>query len=81
MFECLRLLEVSEVEVAEYVRTGTTEEEGVVFIEMAETEDAGSDGEEEAVSEILLWGSVVWEINLRDVALSMLVGLCKKACG
>ena len=48
---------------------------------MAETEDAGSDGEEEAVSEILLWGSVVWEINLRDAALSMLVGLCKKACG
>ena len=76
MFECLRLLEVSEVEVAEYVRTGTREEEGVVFIEVAEREDAGDDGEEKAVSETLIWGSVVWGMKLRDAALSMLVGLC-----
>ena len=81
IFECLRLLEMSEFEVAEYVWLGKTEEEGVVFIEVAETEDAGGDGEKKAVSEILLWGSVVWGIELRDAALSMFVGLCKKACG
>ena len=72
---------MSEVEVTKYVRTGTTEKEGVVFVEVAETEDAGGDGEEKAVSEILIWGSVVWGMKLRDAALSMLVGLCKKACG
>ena len=59
IFECLRLLE-SEFEVAEYVWMGKTEKEGVVFVEVAETEDAGGDGEEKAVSEILIWGSVVW---------------------
>ena len=77
----MRLLEVSEVEVTKYVRTGTTEKEGVVFVEVAETKDAGGDGEKKAVSEILIWGSVVWVMKLRDAALSMLVGLCKKACG
>ena len=48
---CLRLLEMSEFLILEFIWADSSEEVGIAVIEVAESEELGGNGEETVVSE------------------------------
>ena len=77
---CLRLLEVSEFMILEFIWPDSSKEVGIAVIEVAASEELGGNGEETVMSEWLVWMAVMEGLEPEDEALAWLLGLCTIAC-